>query len=83
MTLTPSPFPLVWSLCLVAALALVFPTVVAVGALDELHQASLPGRVADARDFLTNVCAGAGAAFALLLLYGADRSRRDTETSPS
>jgi VanZ family protein len=57
--------------------------VVAVGALDELHQASLPGRVADVWDFFTDVCAGTGTAFALLLLYGADRSRRNTETSPS
>jgi VanZ family protein len=61
----------------------VIVTVVVVGAMDELHQASLPGRVADAWDFFTDVCAVTGTAFALLLLYGADRSRRNTETSPS
>jgi VanZ family protein len=50
--------------------------VAAVGALDELHQSGLPGRVGDVWDFLADVCAGTGTAFALLLLYGAGRPRR-------
>jgi VanZ family protein len=31
--------------------------VIAIGALDELHQAALPGRSADWMDFLTDTCA--------------------------
>lgn len=54
----------------------VLAAVVAIGALDELHQASLPGRAADAWDFLADVCAGAGTALTMLLLYGASGPRR-------
>jgi len=54
----------------------VVAAVAAVGALDELHQSSLPGRIGDAWDFLADICAGVGTAFALLLLYGAGRPRR-------
>lgn len=36
----------------------VLTLVVAVGIFDELHQASLPGRVADATDFLVDFAAG-------------------------
>lgn len=54
----------------------VIMAVVAIGALDELHQATLPGRIADAWDFLTDVGAAAGTVFALLLLYGVGRPRR-------
>ena len=54
----------------------VLMTVVTIGALDELHQASLPGRSADAWDFLMDVIAAAGTAFAMVLLYGAGRPRR-------
>jgi len=38
--------------------ALVIMAVIAVGALDELHQANLPGRDAALGDFLVDVCAG-------------------------
>lgn len=38
----------------------VIAAVIAIGALDELHQAGLPGRHADAIDFLTDACAAAG-----------------------
>ena len=41
--------------------------IVAVGALDELHQGSIPGRVADAADFLMDVCAAVGTGVAMLL----------------
>ena len=54
----------------------VLMAVVAIGALDELHQAYLPGRSADAWDFFMDVAAAAATAFALLLLYGASRPRR-------
>lgn len=53
----------------------VIAAVAAVGAFDELHQASVPGRVADAWDFLTDVCAAAATAFAMLLSYGASARR--------
>lgn len=46
----------------------VFAAVVVVGGLDELHQASLPGRVADAADFLVDVGAAIFACAAMLLL---------------
>jgi VanZ family protein len=39
---------------------IVIITVVAIGALDELHQAGLPGRTADAADFLVDVFAAVG-----------------------
>src|SRR5882672_2429376 len=45
----------------------VIATVAAIGALDELHQAGLPGRFADAGDFIVDVCAGVGTV--VLLLY--------------
>jgi VanZ family protein len=35
----------------------VIAAIVALGALDELHQGSIPGRVADAADFVVNACA--------------------------
>lgn len=58
--------------------------VVTIGALDELHQAGLPGRNADAWDFLMDVSAGAGTAFSMLLLYGVGKPRRRrAETLPS
>ena len=41
---------------------LVIMAVIAVGALDELHQANLPGRDAALGDFLVDVCAGIGTA---------------------
>ena len=46
--------------------ALVIMAVIAVGALDELHQANLPGRDAALGDFLVDACAGIGTA---MLLY--------------
>ena len=46
----------------------VFAAVVVVGGLDELHQASLPGRVADAADFLVDVGAATFTCAAMLLL---------------
>jgi VanZ family protein len=36
---------------------LVIAAVMLIGALDEIHQASLPGRTADILDFLTDTCA--------------------------
>ena len=36
---------------------LVIAATIAVGALDELHQAGVPGRSADAMDFLADTCA--------------------------
>ena len=36
---------------------LVIAATVAIGALDELHQAGIPGRSADAMDFLADTCA--------------------------
>ena len=42
--------------------ALVIVAVIAVGALDELHQANLPGRDAGLGDFLVDVCAAIGTA---------------------
>jgi hypothetical protein len=41
---------------------LVIMAVIAVGALDELHQANLPGRDAALGDFLVDVCASIGTA---------------------
>jgi hypothetical protein len=49
-------------------IALLF-VVVAVGLLDELHQAGVPGRTADAMDFLADTCAAA-ATIGLLALKG-------------
>ena len=50
----------------------VVATVTSIGALDELHQASLPGRSADASDLLTDAGAAVGTAAVLLML----RARR-------
>jgi VanZ family protein len=52
----------------------VVAAVVIVGGLDELHQASLPGRAADAADFLVDVGA-ATFTCAAMLLRGERRSR--------
>jgi hypothetical protein len=46
---------------------LMIVAVVAVGALDELHQAGLPGRSADAADFLVDFCAAAATSGAISL----------------
>ena len=46
----------------------VLAAVVVVGGLDELHQASVPGRVADAADFLVDVSAATLTCAAMLLL---------------
>lgn len=54
----------------------VVAVVVTIGALDELHQSGLPGRVGDVWDFLADACAGTGTAYALLLLHGAGGPRR-------
>lgn len=50
-------------------------TVAAIGVCDELHQASLPGRVADAADFMVDFAAGAITG-GLLLLYAHPGSGR-------
>lgn len=47
----------------------VIATAIAIGAFDELHQASLPGRRADAIDFLTDAGAAIGTAFLILWFY--------------
>jgi VanZ family protein len=44
---------------------LVVMAAIAIGALDELHQAAVPGRNADAGDFLMDVCAGIGTGIAM------------------
>jgi VanZ family protein len=45
----------------------VIAAVIVLGALDELHQGSLPGRVADVADFAADVCAAASTGAGLLL----------------
>ena len=47
---------------------LVIALVIAVGALDELHQATVPGRTADVIDFLVDALAAAVAGTAMLWL---------------
>lgn len=46
----------------------VIAAVVAIGGLDELHQAGIPGRVADIGDFAADVVAGFSAGALMLLL---------------
>jgi VanZ family protein len=59
----------------------VIVTAIAIGALDELHQASLPGRVADAADFLADACAATGTGIFLFLLHARRKaSERDGTT---
>jgi VanZ family protein len=55
----------------------VIAAVVAIGGLDELHQAGIPGRQAGFDDFAVDVLAGV-AAGALMLLY----ARRKAKTEP-
>jgi len=45
----------------------VLATVVGIGALDELHQAQVGGRFADALDFVVDACAATGTVAALRL----------------
>ena len=45
----------------------VIAAIVAVGALDELHQGGIPGRVADAADFVVDACAAIGTGAVMLL----------------
>jgi VanZ like protein len=49
---------------------------VAIGALDEVHQAALPGRYADTADFLVDVCAVFGTV-GLMLFYVPSRKPHD------
>ena len=53
---------------------MIIATVVVIGALDELHQAHLPGRVADTLDFLVDACAAIGTV-GLILLYARRTTR--------
>jgi len=46
---------------------LVIIAVIAIGALDELHQAGVPGRHAGMDDFLVDICAGVGTGIVMLL----------------
>ena len=55
---------------------------VAIGTFDELHQGTLPGRIADGWDFLTGLCAAALTVFSLLLLFGASAARRNASITP-
>jgi VanZ family protein len=55
----------------------VIAAVVAVGGLDELHQAGIPGRAADIGDFAVDVLAGLAAGTLMLLL-----ARRKWKTEP-
>jgi len=50
-----------------SASVLVIAAVIAIGALDELHQAGIPGRHAGMDDFLVDVGASVGTTIALLL----------------
>lgn len=65
----------------------VIAAVVIVGGLDELHQAGLPGRVADFVDLLVDVCAGTCTSALMLLLdarrqaVGADGNGRPSDGS--
>jgi VanZ family protein len=61
----------------------VIAAVVIVGGLDELHQASLPGRVADSADFLVDVSAGAGTGAFMLLLDALRRAGQGGRTRPA
>ncbi len=47
------------------ALALIIVAAIVIGALDELHQAGVPGRNADAGDFLMDVCASISTGIAM------------------
>jgi hypothetical protein len=60
----------------------VVAVLVAVAAADELHQAGLPGRTADAVDFLVDICAGAAAIGIITLFASARRERRSTGSLP-
>lgn len=53
-------------------------TVVIIGGLDELHQGSVPGRVADAADFLVDVSA---ATFTCALMLLLDALRKPEESA--
>lgn len=53
----------------------VIATVIAIGAFDELHQASLPGRHADVADFITDAFAATGTGALILWFY----ARRKTD----
>jgi VanZ family protein len=55
---------------------------VGVAALDELHQATLPGRTADALDFLVDICAGAAAIGIITLFASGRRERRSAASLP-
>ena len=46
---------------------LVIVAVIAIGALDELHQAGVPGRHAAIDDLLVDICAGVGTGIAMFL----------------
>jgi VanZ like protein len=54
----------------------VIAAVVAIGGLDELHQAGIPGRTSDIGDFAVDAVAGF-AAGALMLLYARRKSRSE------
>lgn len=54
----------------------VLALVAAIGAFDELHQATLPGRNVDGWDFVTDLCAAGVTAFVLIILFGAGALRR-------
>ena len=59
----------------------VIATAIAIGALDELHQADLPGRFADTADFLADACAATSTGVFLFLLHARRKaSERDATT---
>jgi VanZ family protein len=60
----------------------VIAVLVVVAAADELRQAALPGRTADAVDFLVDVCAGAAAIGLLALRAPARPERRSAGSLP-
>jgi VanZ family protein len=59
----------------------VIAAVIVIGALDELHQAGLPGREADGGDLAADALAGL-AAGALMLLYARRKATTKPRTEP-
>jgi VanZ family protein len=54
----------------------VIAAVIAIGGLDELHQAGIPGRSADSGDFAVDILAGV-ATGALMLVYARRKARKE------
>jgi hypothetical protein len=61
----------------------VFATVIIVGGLDELHQRSVPSRVADAADFLADISAAACTSALMLMLDARKQGGRGAPPRPA